>query len=174
MDNQTKVPTPPKEEITLRCNRCGRPITAAEAIQTPTGYRCPECVRQQQKVFDTTKPLDVLWGFLIALGLSFIGSIFISRLGFFIFLIAPAVGVVVAEAVRWVVKKRRSKRLFRAVSAGMILGAIPQVLMSAITFFVALMPGSFNIWNLLPLVYHLIYLFMAVPSAYYRLSGLRR
>ena len=43
----------PAVETTLRCNRCGKPICAECAVRTPTGYRCKECVRGQQKIFDT-------------------------------------------------------------------------------------------------------------------------
>ena len=42
----------------LRCNRCERPICTECAVLTPTGYRCKECVRGQQKVFDTAKWFD--------------------------------------------------------------------------------------------------------------------
>jgi hypothetical protein len=35
----------PNRETSLRCNNCDRPICAACAIRTPTGYRCRECVR---------------------------------------------------------------------------------------------------------------------------------
>lgn len=175
MANETETTQQPEQEqITLRCNKCGRPITPAEAIQTPTGYRCPECVRQQQKVFDTSKPLDYLWGFLIAFVLSLIGSLLTSWIGFFTFLLAPAAGTGIAEAVRAVIKKRRSKRLFRLVSAAIILGGAPMILITALRLLINLGAGSFRILGLLPLGYQVLFLVMAVPSAYYRLSGSRR
>lgn len=160
--------------ITLRCNRCGKPITPSDAVQTPTGYRCQDCVRQQQKVFDTSRPLDFILGFIIALVLSLIGSLLTSFIGFFTFLLAPAAGVAIAEAVRLVIKKRRSKRLFNLVSIGMILGGIPLILINAINLFLGLNSGAFNLLNLLPLAYQILYLVLAVPSAHYRLSGNQR
>ena len=45
----------PNRPTSLRCNRCERPICAECAVRTPTGYRCPECIRSQQKIFDTAK-----------------------------------------------------------------------------------------------------------------------
>jgi hypothetical protein len=162
------------QEITLRCNKCGKPITPEEAVQTPTGYRCRDCVRQQQKVFDTSQPLDVVWGFLIAVLLSFIGSFIASLIGFFTVLLAPAAGVAVAEAVRVVTKKRRSKRLFRIVAAAVIIGGLPLIIINLYTLFVWLAVGSFNLFSLLPLAYQVLYLVLAVPSTYYRLSGSRR
>ena len=91
MDNQTELQTSSEEpEITLRCNKCNRPITPAEAVLTPTGYRCKDCVRNQQRVFDTSKPLDYVWAFLAAAIISFLGSLVGSFLGFYVFLLAPA------------------------------------------------------------------------------------
>jgi DNA-directed RNA polymerase subunit RPC12/RpoP len=176
MDNQTnsQQDVNKDEQITLRCSKCGKPITPAEAVQTPVGYRCMDCVRQQQKIFDTSKPLDYLWGFLIAAVISFLGSLLTSAIGFFTFLLAPAAGVAVAEVVRAVTKKRRGKKLFRIVAAGVILGGLPLILVSLLNFIASLSMGSFNLFGLLPLAYKVLYLFLAVPSAYYRLSGSRR
>ncbi len=157
------------ETITLRCNKCGKPITPQEAVQTPTGYRCQDCVRKQQKIFDTSKPLDYLWAFLIAAVLSLIGGFITDWIGFFTFLLAPAVGVGIAEAVRFVTQKRRGKRLFRLVAAGVILGALPLILFKGF-----LLLGSFSVFRLLDLGYQVLFLVLAVPSAYYRLSGSRR
>ena len=42
----------PTVETTLRCNRCEKPICAKCAVLTPTGYRCKECIKEQQKIFD--------------------------------------------------------------------------------------------------------------------------
>jgi len=167
-------PTPDNQEITLRCNKCGKPITPDEAVLTPTGYRCRDCVRRQQKVFDTSQPLDYLWGLLIAVILSFIGSFLTSFIRFFTFLLAPAAGVAVAEVVRAITKKRRSKQLFRLVSIGVVIGALPLIVTHLLSIVNQFGAGFFNLYSLLPLGYQVLYLFLAVPSAYYRLSGGRR
>lgn len=175
MANQTEPQnTFSNDEPTLRCNKCGRPITPDEAVLTPTGYRCPDCVRQQQKIFDTSKPLDYVWAFLIAAGLSFIGSLLTRWIGFFTFLLAPAAGVVIAEVVRAVIKKRRSRRLFRLVTIAIILGGLPIILLFAVNLIFGLSAGVFQFFSLLPIGYQVLYLVLAVPSAYYRLSGSRR
>ena len=162
------------QEITLRCNKCGKPITPDEAVQTPTGYRCRDCVKRQQNVFDTSQPLDYILGVLIAVVLSLIGSFLTTFVGFFTVLLAPAAGAGIAEAVRAVTKKRRSKRLFKLVSAGVILGGIPFILVRLVSLYFNFSSGSFNLMSLLPLGYQVLYLALAVPSAYYRLSGERR
>ena len=175
MDNHTEpIYSLDDNEITLRCSRCGKPISPAEAVQTPTGYRCRECVRQQQKVFDTSRPLDLVLGFVIAAALSLVGSYLTTRIGYFTFLLAPAAGVVVAEAVRMATQKRRSKKLFRAVTIGMIVGGLPLILLSVFNLVMGLSLGAFNLFSLLPAAYQVLYLVLAVPSAHYRISGSRR
>ena len=163
-----------EEEITLRCSRCGKPITPSEAIQTPTGYRCSDCVRQQQKIFDTSQPLDYVLGLIVAAVLGFLGSWLTTLIGFFTILLAPAAGMGIAEAVRFVTQKRRSKRLFRLVTIGVILGGLPLIALNLFNLILRLSMGGFSLFTLLPLVYQVVYLVLAVPSAYYRLSGNRR
>ncbi len=175
MTNQTNSQqTPDEQEITLRCSKCGKPITPSEAIRTPTGYRCSDCVRRQQKVFDTSQPLDYVWGFLIAAILSFFGSFLTTFIRFYTFLLAPAAGVAVAEVVRLVINKRRSKRLFRLISMGVVIGAMPLIIFYLFRFINLIGAGQLNLYSLLPLAYQVLYLVLAVPSAYYRLSGSRR
>jgi len=175
MDNQTELQTSSEEpEITLRCNKCNRPITPAEAVLTPTGYRCKDCVRNQQRVFDTSKPLDYVWAFLAAAIISFVGSLVGSFLGFYVFLLAPAVGVAVAEVVRLITRKRRSSKLFNVVTAAMIVGAAPLFVINIVDLSLSMTYDVFSLFNLLPLGYQVLYLVLAVPSAYYRLSGRRR
>lgn len=174
MNNHNSHTHSNEDEITLRCSRCEKPITPAEAIQTPTGYRCSACVKHQQKVFDTSQPLDYILGFVIAAVLSLLGSWLTSIIGFFTILLAPAAGVGIAEAVRFATKKRRGKRLFRLVSIAIILGGLPLTALNLINLILLLGAGSFNLFSLLPLGYQILYLVLAVPSAYYRLSGDRR
>ena len=73
-DPSVEIKPTPEEDIQLRCNRCNKPITPATAILTETGYRCAECVREQQRAFDTTKSLDPIWGFIVAALISFAGE----------------------------------------------------------------------------------------------------
>jgi len=175
MENPTEPQITPEEpEITLRCNKCDRPITPAEAILTPTGYRCKDCVNQQQKVFDTSKPLDYVWAFIVSVIISFLGSLLGFFIGFYIFLLAPAVGVAVAEVVRLIVRKRRSTKLFKLVRIAVVLGALPLFLIGLLNAIVPLGEGTFSLYSVLPFAYQVLYIILAAPSAYYRLSGRRR
>ena len=119
---ETNLPTPnaAQEEIVLRCNRCNKPITPETAVLTPTGYRCKDCVRSQQKIFDTNKGLDVPVGLLISALIAFGGSWLAGRIGFLILFVAPGIGTLIANVVRWAVRKRRSQALnqYRHTTSG--------------------------------------------------------
>lgn len=80
----------PDRETMLRCNRCDKPICNECAVHTPTGYRCKECIRGQQKIFDTAESMDYVYAILIAGLFGFFGARFISILGFFSIFIAPS------------------------------------------------------------------------------------
>lgn len=162
----------PDRETVLRCNRCERPICTACAVLTPTGYRCKNCVRGQQKVFETTQWTDYPMAMVIAGVLAFMGSMAASVLGFFTIFIAPVFGVLIAEAVRWAVRKRRSPRLFKLTAVGALLGALPLLLINLLTVIVLMGEGS-GLGGLFRLLWPAIYTFLVVSTTYYRLSGIQ-
>ena len=157
----------PDRETGLRCNRCERPICAQCAVRTPTGYRCKECVREQQKIFNTAEWYDYLIGFGTTAVLSLLASIILSVIsgfvGFFMwfisFAIAGAAGVFIANATQTALRKRRSKQLFWVVAAGVVVGAIPVILFLLLT------------GNFFSIVWQGIYLITATPTVYARISG---
>lgn len=127
----------PDTETSLRCNRCGKPICAKCAVRTPVGFRCPDCVREQQDKFYTGGDLDYVIAVAVALPLSLIAAaiftFIIARIGFFSWIIsfiaAPAAGGVIAEAVRKAVSRRRSRHLSTVVAACLVLGVAPFLLL---------------------------------------------
>jgi hypothetical protein len=155
-------------ETMLRCNRCNQPICTACAVLTPTGYRCKPCVRGQQKVFETTQWYDYPLAMGVAALLSFAGSIIASYLGFFTLFIAPVAGVLTAEAVRWVVRKRRSRLLFQLATAGAVLGALP-ILLNAVLLAI----GYGGAGSLFRLLWPGLYTFLVATTMYSRLGGIR-
>ncbi len=168
-------PTPTdsaQEEIVLRCNRCNKPITPETAVLTPTGYRCKECVRSQQKIFDTSKGLDVPIALLISALIAFGGSWLAGRIGFLILFVAPGVGTLIANAVRWAVRKRRSKAMNKAVLWGSVLGCLPLVIMRLLPMLGA-NSGQAALVSLLPLVWQAAYALLLVSSAYYQTTGIK-
>ncbi len=123
----------PDTETALRCNRCGKPICTRCTVRTPVGYRCPDCVREQQDKFYTGGGPDYAIAVVVALPLSLIaGAVFtfiIAGIGFFSwfisFIAAPATGGLIAEVVRRAVGRRRSRHLSSVVAACLVLGVAP-------------------------------------------------
>jgi hypothetical protein len=159
----------PNVETSLRCNNCNKPICPKCAVLTPTGYRCKECVRNQQKVFESAEWYDYPVAFGVALLLSFAGSFLANILGFFIIFIAGVAGVIVAEIVRFAVRRRRSPRLAQWAAVGAVVGSLPLILY---TLARGLLFGSLVgvLWNLLWLG---LYVFTVTSAVYYRLRGIR-
>ncbi len=159
----------PNIETTLRCNNCGKPICARCAVHTPTGYRCRECIKQQQKIFNTSIWYDYPVTFVIVAVLSFLGSLvggwIAARFGFYIIILAiflaPALGGVIAQAVRLATQKRRSKNLFILAAIAGVIGCIPAAV-DLVAFF-----------NILELVYLVVYIILMISTLYYRLAGIR-
>ncbi len=125
----------PNTETGLRCNRCDRPICSRCAIHTETGYRCPECIRVQQKVFDTAKWYDFILAISVAFVLSFLGSLLVSLVGIFTIFLAPGAGMVISEAVRFVIHRRRNRTLFKLVGVAVFIGGIITTIPSIISIF---------------------------------------
>jgi hypothetical protein len=159
----------PKVETSLRCKTCGKPICANCAVRTPTGYSCKECVRNQQKTFVTAEWMDYVLGCGTAGVLSFLASLLVVLIsgvagifGWFLIIVgAPTVGMLLAEAVRYATRKHRSRPLFLAVGAAVIVGALPTILLNLFTF------------NVFGLIFLGIFLFIATPIVYTRLSGIQ-
>ncbi len=172
-DNIADKSTNIDENVQLRCNRCNKPITPATAILTETGYRCAECVRELQRAFDTTKPLDPFIGFAIAALISFAGSWFAGRLGFFTILVAPGIGTLITNAVRLVLKRRRSKALNRAILIGAIVGALPLLIIAILPLLSGTGPLLTGGANLMPLIWRAVYAALVSSSAFAQARGLR-
>ncbi len=160
----------PNRETRLRCNNCNRPMCLDCAVLTPTGYRCRECVRGQQKIFETALWYDYVLAAIISGVLAFLGSLLANVVSFFILFVAPVVGFVIAEAVRRATGRRRSKLLFQvtagAAAAGSLILVLPALL--ALLFF-----SQAGFGSLLGLVWQGLYTFLVTSSVYARLAGIR-
>jgi hypothetical protein len=160
----------PDRQTYLRCNRCDRPICTSCAIQTPTGYRCKECVRGQQKVYETARSLDPVLGFVVAAVIAFPGSYLAQVLQFFTLFLAPILGLLIIEAVRWVVSRRRSRSLFIATAAGAALGSLPFLVIRLVAILAA---GSLGLGGIMSLVWQAAFAFLITTTVYYRISGIQ-
>jgi hypothetical protein len=156
----------PSTATTLRCNRCEKPICPKCAVRTPTGYRCKECVRGQKKNFDTAQWYDYLLGFVVAGLLSLVASGLVTLIGgfgifawFILAAGAPTVGMIIAEAARFVTQRHRARSLFLTVVVAVAFGALPFLLIHLMVL------------DIFGIVFQGIYLALVTPTVYYRLSG---
>jgi hypothetical protein len=159
----------PGVETSLRCNKCGKPICARCAVRTPTGYRCKECVRGQQKIFITAGWVDYLLGFITASVLSFLASLLMGLIsgiaglfGWLIIIVAsPTAGMIIAEGVRFATRRHRAPSLFITVAVAVVVGALPAIIYNLVFF------------NLFGMIFQGVFLFIATPVVYTRLSGIQ-
>ena len=164
----------PTRETSLRCNNCNRPICASCAVRTPTGYRCRECVKGQQQVFNTAEWYDYVVGFVLAGFLSAIASFLVSligNIGFFGWIIvivgSPTAAGIIAEILRTALRKRRARNLFITVAVGFVLGVVPTLLGKLFTYF------AFGYIDPFDIIFQVVYLVIATPVVYTRLSGIQ-
>jgi hypothetical protein len=164
----------PQRETSLRCNRCDKPICPECAVLTPTGYRCKECVRGQQKAFVTARWVDYPLAFVTAAFVSYVASIFAGMLGFFVLILAPFAGIAIAEAVRFVIHKRRAPGLYLTAAAGTVLGCLPGLLIPLLSLLLSLSsanPGAIIGSAGLTILIKLVFTVLVTGSMYYRLTG---
>jgi len=169
----------PNRPTTLRCNRCERPICAQCAVRTPTGYRCKECVKSQQKVFDTALWYDYITAFVVGAIGSVIASVLVMVVSSFFFgllvlFIAPGAGAVIGNVILRFIKNRRSRLLFTTAAVGIVAGGLPALLMYTLPAVLLIFSsGVQGFFTLLPAIWQVVYLVMAVPAAYTQISGIR-
>lgn len=163
-------------ETVLHCNRCGKPMCPACMVLTPTGYRCKDCVSGHLKAFDTARKSDYVIAFVVAGILGFVGS-FTAAMGFFVIFLAPVAGVIIAETVRWLVRRRRSKLLSQVTAAAAALGSLPPFIIYFIGLLALPAAGMAGegilasvLWNI---IWQAAYTFLVTSTIYYRLHGIR-
>ncbi len=130
----------PETETLLRCNRCDKPICLRCAVQTPVGYRCKECVREHQDVYYNGTASDNLVALGIAFGMATVATpiigFFLGVTGWLSFLIAflagGAAGSALAQIIRSVVKRRRTREMRWFALAGVLLGIVAGSFLAAV------------------------------------------
>ncbi len=159
----------PKVETALRCYQCGAPICSKCARRTPIGYICPDCRKSHTKRFDSSKSYDYVIAGVVALILGAVASIIplIPMSGWFIFLLSPLAGTIIAEAVSRLTKRRYSRHLWKVVVAAVVIGSLPLLVIDAFGGIGAFVSGS--AWGIFNVFYALIHLPLVIGAIMLRL-----
>jgi hypothetical protein len=121
----------PNIPATLRCNKCGRPMCTRCIVRTPVGYRCKQCVYQQQNVYFNSVGRDYWVAGVVAFVMSALLGGFLLMFNYLLvtlFLSAP-VGGVVSEVVFRAVGKRRGRHTWVVVGLATAAGVLPVLLL---------------------------------------------
>lgn len=158
----------PDTETTLRCNRCGRPVCVRCVELTEVGYRCKDCIREQQNTFFNAVSTDyvvvAVVSFLLAALAAPLIEVLLGIFGLFLGIIlavvlGPAVGGIAATIIRRSVGRRRGRYMGVVAVVAIILGMLVGVVVGAVF---GLRIG-FSLTNLIPL---LVFLFLALSTIY--------
>ncbi len=125
----------PDRETSLRCNKCNRLMCPDCAVSTPVGYRCKQCVRQQDDKFFTAGQNDYVVIAAVCGILSGIATAIIQQIGIpllFIIFAAIPVGGGIAELALRLTKRRRGRQSAKIAAASVVVGAIIGMLVPTI------------------------------------------
>lgn len=164
-DSMLRCANHPGVETLLRCNKCGKPICLKCAVQTPVGYRCKECVHQQQNVYFNAAAYDNVIALGVAMAVATIATpilgLFLGMAGWFSLIIAfflgSSAGPLLAQIIRWAIKRRRGRYLRWYALAGVVIGVL---LGSLIALFVI---GIFPVMNLAVIAFTVLAVATAWP-----------
>ena len=153
----------PDTETALRCNRCGRPVCVKCVKLTDVGYRCKDCIREQQDVFFNAETRDYFVVAIVSFVLAAIAAPVIEALlgilGLFFGIIlavvlGPAVGGVAATIIRKSVGRRRGRYMGIVAVVAIILGMLLGIIVA----------GFFGVgFAFIPLA---VFLFLALSTIY--------
>lgn len=154
----------PGVETLLRCNRCDKPICMKCAVQTPVGYRCRECVHEQQSSYFNAVGTDNIVAFGVGMVVSAIAAPFIGLLiggfGFWGLIIAFVAGSGAGSALAQIIRRSVGRRRGRYLPVFALFGIILGVLLGSFAFL--LFTGSFPLFSL-PM---LLFTGLAIAAAY--------
>lgn len=166
LEIDTYCPQHPTVATQMRCNKCGRLLCLKCAVQTPVGYRCKECVYQQQNVYFNAKNHDNLVALAVSFGVALVVTPLVALLAdsfyygafYLAFFTGPLAGSLLAQLIRLVVARRRGRHLRYFVLAGLAAGVLLALALTSATLAL-----GFVLFFELPL---LIFLFLALTTLY--------
>jgi hypothetical protein len=169
----------PNIETLLRCSRCNRPFCTRCLIRTPVGYKCKECLSNQQAGYYTATLMDYAVAGITSFFVSMLGGAIAVVVGRLFLLLeifyAPMAGGAISEVVWRASSKRRGRYLWLVACGAFIVGSAMGAMLYPIISTVMLGRGSLlGTLLLAPLgvlvnLGFLIYLALAIGTVYARL-----
>lgn len=154
---KSKIPT------TLRCNRCGRPISSKDSKKTSVGYRCLICIAEIEESYYEATTMDYVISIAVATFLAILAGFLITffrAFGFFflfiLFFIGGGIGTAIARTAHRAAGRRRGRYTRHIIPAIIAVGGILPTLLFSFSLFGLLGP--------------IIYAFSATSAAYYFLK----
>ncbi len=146
----------PDTETLLRCNKC--------AVQTPVGYRCKECIQQQQNVYFNALGSDNFIALAVGFVVSAIGAplagMLLGGFGFFGLIIAFIAGSGAGSLLAQIIRRSVGRRRGRQLPLFALLGIIGGVLIGSVVFL--FITGYFPLFNITTL----LFTGLAIAAAY--------
>jgi hypothetical protein len=152
----------PNRKTNLRCNRCGKPICDRCARHTPVGYRCRECVREQEESFFSATPVHYLLAAMITLPIALLVGFLAPNLTYWVIFVAAGAGTIIGRIVFRLIGRRRGRWLPHLVAGLVALGGLIWLLVPLVSLFLG---GAFS----LSFIWSLLYAAIAAPSAFYQM-----
>ena len=115
--------THPQVETFTSCNKCDKAICYRCMVQTPVGFRCPECAQVRKLPAFTLTTLETLQALGAAIALTVaagVGWAVIERVGFLFIIVAAGFGLgyAISEGLSYATNRKRAPSL--QVMAGAI------------------------------------------------------
>jgi hypothetical protein len=113
-----------KEETNVSCGKCDRPICTKCMIPGPVGMRCPECASLRSSSLYKIHPGRLALAAVCAMPVGILGAQLLSFTGFFVLIVGPMYGAVVAEIILRISGRKRGPALEAIGVGSIILGAL--------------------------------------------------
>ena len=144
----------PDVETNLRCGKCGKPICPRCTVQTPVGFRCPDCARLYRLPTYRVSTRYYLRAAGAGLGLAAItGIVWGALAGWLPFnlnlILAPGVGYAIGELMSLSINRKRGTGLAIIAGAAVAIGYLVSLWFSGflfeLPFLWAFNPGIFRL-----------------------------
>lgn len=116
----------PTRETLVYCTNCERPICTDCMITTPVGMKCPDCAKQSAKARGalpaSTVGRTLAAAVVSACAVAVLDIFVLQEIAFFRIIAAYAIGVGVAEVVRWSAGGFRDPLVTRCAAGAALIG----------------------------------------------------